>query len=469
MTGTGVLPTITRAEAERGRFFDNSREYSQSVFRSRANRVLCDGPLSTGKTRVLLEKMRECCLKYPGCRWLLARSFRKWLTNSALVTWEEKVVEAGVLQPDKIHRSNRSEYRFKNGSIVVVAGLDDPQGVFSAEYDGAIIIEGIEVSQDTIEKVDGRLRFGKMPYQQLLMDCNPAHPTHHVKQMADAGWFHRLPMRHRDNPSLFLADGTMTRRGAEYMARLDGLQGVRRRRLRDGEWCQSDGVVWEGFDTAVHVIASFPIPSHWPRYWVIDFGHTNPSVLQWWAEDDDGRLYLYREIYMTKTRVSVLAELALKQVGAWNETTGRIAWESATEPRPTIVIADHDAGDRATFEHVTQLATQPAEKAVNAGIQDAADRFAMAEDGRPRMFVFADALCHEPDANLTEQHKPFRTSDELPAYVWDPAAKKGERPLKVDDRGCDALRYIARHLANGQTGPVEYGADYASLQPENRW
>jgi predicted transcriptional regulator len=35
----------------------------------------------------------------------------------------------------------------------------------------------------------------------------------------------------------------------------------------------------------------------------VDFGYTNPFVMQWWAEDPDGRLYLYREIYRTRRLV----------------------------------------------------------------------------------------------------------------------------------------------------------------------
>ena len=79
-------PHVSRAEAEKGRWFDLTRPLALAVLKSRARRVLVDGPLGTGKTRLNLEKVRACCLKYPGCRWVLLRSVRKWLTHSALVT-----------------------------------------------------------------------------------------------------------------------------------------------------------------------------------------------------------------------------------------------------------------------------------------------------------------------------------------------------------------------------------------------
>src|SRR5262245_14676905 len=124
---TATLCTISRDEAESGRFFDARPDFVREHLACRARRVLVDGPRVTGTTHVYLERRRSCGLKDPRMRGVILRSVRKWLTNSALVTWEEKVLEPGLLVPDRIQRANRSEYRFKNGSVVVVAGLDDAQ------------------------------------------------------------------------------------------------------------------------------------------------------------------------------------------------------------------------------------------------------------------------------------------------------------------------------------------------------
>jgi phage terminase large subunit len=42
----------------------------------------------------------------------------------------------------------------------------------------------------------------------------------------------------------------------------------------------------------------------WPRFWVLDFGYTNPLCLQWWAEDPDSRLYCYGELYEKRYMVA---------------------------------------------------------------------------------------------------------------------------------------------------------------------
>ena len=65
----------------------------------------------------------------------------------------------------------------------------------------------------------------------------------------------------------------------------------------DGTW--GEGAVYEGYDTALHVVDKFSIPEEWPRMWVVDFGYTNPLCFQAWASDPDGRLYRYHEIYKT--------------------------------------------------------------------------------------------------------------------------------------------------------------------------
>jgi PBSX family phage terminase large subunit len=437
---------ISKAEAEVGRFLHHNT-FTHNYFAARDRRILVDGPLGTGKTRLGLERVRGACLKYPGCRWLLLRSVRKWLTHSALVTWEEKVLEAGLLVPDKVKRNNRNEYTFKNGSSVVCGGLDDPQSVFSAEYDGALLIEATEVSQDIVEKVDGRLRYGRMPYQQFLMDCNPGPPTHWLHRAWETGYLRRMPMTHRDNPALFLPDGTQTRFGREYLSRLDDLTGVRKARLAEGKWVQAEGVVYEGWNANIHVIDRFPVPPHWRRFWSIDFGFTNPLCWQFWAMDGDGRIYLTEEIYQTKRLVRDVAEWAMRI--------------QQNQPRPEAIITDHDPEAMEHIRQVCGITPTPADK-VNrvGGIQDVADRLKIAGDGKPRLFVFRDALQHVLDADLLATGKPTRTEVEFDSYVWNPRLAKAEEPLKEHDHGMDATRYLCKHLNSvNLAGPFDgYGA-----------
>jgi phage terminase large subunit len=239
----------------------------------------------------------------------------------------------------------------------------------------------------------------------------------------------------------------MTKNGQDYMKKLDSLTGVRYKRLRLGLWVAAEGVIYEEYNSTVHVIDALPvrtahsdpsgIPMDWTRYWAVDFGYTNPFVLQCWAEDPDGRLYLYREIYHTQRTVdqhaSKILSLVLNERGAWRE------------PKPRAIICDHDAEGRAVLERELRMAVEPAHKSVLEGIEAVQVRIRNGDQG-PRIFLLRNALVEE-DPELRESGRPVCTIDEIPGYVW--SNKKKEEPVKQDDHGCDAMRYMAAHLDFG--------------------
>src|SRR5215469_7517954 len=57
--------------------------------------VLLHGPAGTGKSMASLMKMAICAEKYGGMRGLFLRKFRATITDTALVTWEDKVLAKG--------------------------------------------------------------------------------------------------------------------------------------------------------------------------------------------------------------------------------------------------------------------------------------------------------------------------------------------------------------------------------------
>src|SRR5690606_13641058 len=167
--------------------------------------------------------------------------------------------------------------------------------LLSTEYDLCFIDEAIEVTEEDIDTIVTRLRNGRLSYQQLIMATNPGPPTHHLKQRADAGRCTILYSRHEDNPRMY-QDGGWTDDGRDYVERLETLTGARYQGMRWGKWVAAEGVVYEQYDPAVHLVDRFDIPDTWTRWWSIDFGYAAPFVWQEWAEDGDGRLYLAREI-----------------------------------------------------------------------------------------------------------------------------------------------------------------------------
>jgi len=432
------------------------RGASRDVFERRDRELLIAGPAGTGKTFGCLWKLHAAALKYPGMRGLMVRKTLTALTASALVTFA-RITESGPfgVTPFGGSKLRPTAFRYANGSEIVVGGMDKAAKVMSAEYDVIYVNEAIELAESDWEALTTRLRHGAMPYQQLLADCNPDAPGHWLNQRVIGAKTARLESRHEDNPVLFdVRTGAWTTKGAEYISTLDALTGVRYARLRKGLWAAAEGQVYEGFNRALHVIDRFEIPASWPRSWVIDFGYTNPFVCQWWAQDPDGRLYLYREIYHTQRLVT--------------DHAGEIQHLSIGEPAPRAVITDHDAEDRATFTNATGIKTTGAIKTVSRGLQAVANRLLPAGDGKPRLFLLRDSLV-ELDQDRFDKRLPVKTEDEFDSYVWDTRSnrKRGEEPMKEHDHGMDAMRYLVMHFDGGKK-PI--GAfDLSGMEQENQW
>lgn len=396
--------------------------------------VLIEGPAGTGKTRGVLTKIHMCLAKYPGSRALMVRKTRESQTESTLVELEESVLigRAATIKagPDRAHRQR---YSYPNGSTWVIGGLNKSSRIMSTQYDLIYIPEATELSQADYEDLTTRNRHYVMPFQQMIADANPGAPTHWLNQRADTGDMRRLLSRHRDNPKYYdAALGGWTPQGAAYVeGTLKRLNGVRRARLYEGRWAAAEGLVYDGYDAAIHIIDPFPIPDEWRRFRVVDFGYTNPFVCQWWAQDGDGRLYRYREIYRTQTLVSDHAT-EIKRLSAGEHYAA--------------TIADHDAEDRATLL-AAGISTVPAYKAVTVGIQAVQARMVPAGDGRPRLYLLRDALVSR-DERLVDAKKPLCTEQEIDGYVWQKSADGRpikEEPVKMDDHGCDATRYAAAY------------------------
>lgn len=421
------------------------------LFRCRAPEVVLSGAAGTGKSRACLEKVHTMALLNPGLRALLCRKTAVSLTSTGLVTFREFVAREAIASGElKFYGGSRQEaasFRYGNGSTITIGGLDKATRIMSSEYDVVFVQEATELGEDDWEAITTRLRNGKVSFQQLMADCNPGPPAHWLNQRCLRQQTVMIRCRHEDNPRLYNAQAdTWTTEGRAYLAVLDGLTGVRRERLRYGRWAAAEGLVYDGFDPDVHLHKPIVNPPHdWPRYLAVDFGFRNPMVVQWWAVNPDGQLFMYREIYRTGMLVEDVARqiLAIAKKGDGHKAD---VWP------PREVICDHDAEDRATLERHLGLSTIAANKNVSEGIQAVQARLKVQANGKPGLYLCRDAVV-ERDPALADAHKPACTADEILEYVWDPAKAAGagadtvrEAPLKQNDHGADCVRYLVAHF-----------------------
>lgn len=409
---------------------------SLALISNRDIEVCLDGPAGTGKTFGALFKIHALLTYYPTAKALVARKTNTALAGSALATYRDLLDPREDVRYFGGNKVKPAAFEYPNGSVMIVNGLDKPDKVKSWEFDIAYINEATECELEDIEFVRSRLRHDAIGYNQLIMDVNPGPPTHWLNQRMNMGITKRLLSRHKDNPRFYdLKTQDWTEDGKNYIfGVLGGLTGVRKLRLRDGIWAAAEGTVYEEeWDPAIHIIDRFEIPESWSRYWSIDFGFRNPFVWQAWAENPDGELFRYREIYITGRLVEDLA--------------AQIMDITANEPRPVVIVCDHDAEDRATFEKHTGYTTHAAPKAVSVGIQTVQARLRKKKNGRPSIYFLRDSLV-ERDSALATISLPTCTESEFESYVWDTSNGKQtkEEPLKKYDHGMDATRYLMQYL-----------------------
>lgn len=399
-------------------------------WRDKSPILLLTGSAGGGKSRVAGEKIHAYCLKYPKATGVMLRKTRESMTNSTVL-----FVERGVIGDDKSVRffSSKSRFEYTNGSILAYGGMkneEQREQIRSIGQDGSVDIcwmeEANKFTEDDFNEVLARMRGTAADWRQVILTTNPDAPAHWIKKrLIDGGEASVYYSGALDNPH----------NPPGYIDTLQKLTGVLKLRLVDGKWVQAEGAVYEGFDESIHLIDPFRIPDDWRAICSIDFGYTNPFVCQWWAIDHDERMYLYREIYMTRRTVRVHAEKI----------------KDLTDRSIEMIVADHDAEDRATLEE-NEIYTDIADKRVMPGIQAVQERLKVQPDGKPRLFLMRGATV-EMDWRLEDEKRPISTLEEFPAYVWNDKVTKDE-PVKMNDHGMDALRYAVMYLDGYMAGPA---------------
>ena len=424
------------------------RGAARAFFESRDREVLLEGPAGTGKSYACLWKLHLLCLKHPGMRALMVRKTLVSLTASAIVTYRERVLGSGRFGVTFFggSKAEPAQFRYPNGSRIVVGGMDKPSKIMSAEYDVAYAQEATELREDDWEAITTRLRYGAMPYQQLIADCNPGAPTHWLHQRSLAGTTTTFLSRHEDNPTLWDAvSGAWTERGAAYLATLDRLTGVRHARLRLGQWVAAEGQVYDGWRDEAHVVRRADVAARLKGAWHVgaaDWGWTNPGVAQVWAVDGEGRMLLVAEHYHTRRPFE---GWWLPRFRGLDERFGVTTW-----------FCDPSEPDNIAALQAAGLPAVGAANAILPGIGRVQDRLPAdgSEARLPRLQVVEDALL-ERDEALVEARLPWWSAQEVPEYVW---AKNADgvtlkdRPVDAHNHGLDCWRYAAAGI-DGDAGP----------------
>jgi phage terminase large subunit len=396
--------------------------------------AVLEGPFETGKTLAALQTLHERLWQYPNTRALMIRKTYKSLVQSAIVTYEKKVlpipIESSASLVKKYGGEKPEFYDYGNGSRLVCGGLDNADKVLSSEYDFIYVNQVEEIDLDDFEKLTGRAtgRAGNAPFSQIMGDCNPSYPTHWLLTRERLKRFRQM---HEHNPVLFNQEtGELTEQGVISMAALDALTGVRYLRGRKGMWAAAEGVIYD----------------NWDETNITDEAEYNPDLDLYWAVDDG---YVYGQgpgtasyhprvvLFMQPTAIGGVN--VVDEYYACHELSENTIENCLQKPYkpPYVSYVDSSAAELKGRLWNKGMQTVGATHPVQEGIKNL--RRMVCDGNSVRLFRI-----HPRCVNLNREMSSYRYDDvSIMANI-------GERkPLKVDDHGPDCARYGTFHCRYG--------------------
>lgn len=147
--------------------------------------LVLKGGGGSGKSIFAGRKVLERSTSEAGHRWLVCRKTSKSLRESCFEQLKSQAYEFYKEHIDYIPKGKSSDMymRFKNGSEVLFAGLDDVEKLKSIfNVTGVWIEEASEVLESDFNQLDIRLRTKFPYYLQMIISFNPISITHWLKK-----------------------------------------------------------------------------------------------------------------------------------------------------------------------------------------------------------------------------------------------------------------------------------------------
>lgn len=236
-----------------------------------------------------------------------------------------------------------------------------------------------------------------------------------------------------------------------------------RRAFRFGDWDIFAGQFFGEIDRNVHLIEPFTIPDHWSREGAYDFGFNHPAAFGWFAGDEDGNVYMYREFVKAQLRVDqFIAEIQkhsdtklLQKIPAGLDCWTKKGVINAASP-PTVAEEFMKNGillSRATVDRV------PGANQVRKYLSW---RDKPAGNSKPRLFLFKN--CEVTFDCLTRmQTDPSHPEDVLKVDATEGDPDTGDDPY-------DMVRYylMSRPLLADAPPPPKHGTPEWAAKEEER-
>lgn len=431
--------------------------------------VLFGGSLGGGKTVACLAQAIRSCVEYRGIRVGAFRRTYGELKESLLAELAQRGYAASL---GASWNGADYELKFPNGSLIMfryAESVKDATRRQGGQYQLLVFDERTLTPPEVVSFLESRLRSGRadIPVLGIRSTANPGGPGHGAvksRYIKPTGYGQRvitdergrtvrfIPSKLSDNPHV----------NAEYAADLKALPEKLRIAFLEGNWDVFSGAMFSELNRDRHIIQPVALPESWRRYNGIDWGYAAPWAVLWAAVDEDGRVWVYREIYQAgvgeadQARRILAAEADGEHVSVRYADDAMQATRGDAKPISQVYAengvhltpAGKGAGSRvAGWQRVhSYLGEAPA----------CPHHRALGWDTCPRLHIFPQC------ENL------FRELADLPhATTGDPE----DADTNASDHAADSLRYL---LINLGTGPQllfdddpgsPFSAQFEALQP----
>lgn len=371
-------------------------------FTAPEHHVCIKGTWGCGKSLVGLLRANYECETIPNNLYLIIRKEYVDLRDSTMKDWDQHIGR----------RIIGNDVRYPNGSVLMFRHGDDINALKNANLGGVLMVQGEEMTEEDFWFLQGRLR-RKEGTRQLRIECN----------YDGKNWIYRL--FNKDKIGRLITTNTFDNEAnlpADYIPNLLKLPKSLQERHLYGSDADMEGMVWEEFSEARHVINPFDVPKDWSKGIVLDHGFTNPTGVIWAGIDFDGKVFIFDEHYEKEKPISYHAEQIKKRdnarVSDWLADPSIFARNQSRNGQ-LFSIADEYRDHELYF--------RPADNNVLAGLNRVNEYFKS-----DKLFIFKSCV------NLIE---------EVGGYKWKrlkPGQEKNapEEPVKHKDHLCDCLRYM---------------------------
>lgn len=288
----------------------------QLFFDSKSLYTAYGGARGGGKTHALRVTAIYGSIVYPGIKILIIRKTYPELQSNHI----EPIC---AMVPNSVGNYNGSLHAmyFVNGSVIKFGhyqGITSEQEYRGQEYDWIFMDEATQFTETDFRILGGCLRgVNKIP-KRFCLTCNPGGVGHRwVKRLFIDKEYKTdsLNPEENENPKDYLfipatvEDNVhLMKASPAYVQMLSALPENMRRAHRYGDWDALAGTYFPEFSEARHVVKEFIPPAHWMRYRAFDYG-LDMFACGWFAQDEDGRSYMYREFHAPNLIVSDAAKI----------------------------------------------------------------------------------------------------------------------------------------------------------------